>query len=113
VIETKARVFILGDPSSVPEEWAAAIIVGHHKMQEILDANLGPFFVSVRKRADGIVERLRLPRGYQPPAETIAEKPAQSLSPAVSEPKPLITEIEKVKPDPSASKPSKPGNLFS
>jgi hypothetical protein len=103
VIETRARVFILGDSNSVPEEWAAAIIVGHHRMQEILDANLGPFFVSVRKRADSIIERLRYPRGYQPFAEV---PPPPSATP--TEQPESVPDTEKK----DVSKMRKSGDLF-
>lgn len=104
VIKSRARVFILGDSNSVPEEWAAAIIVGHHRIQEILDANLGPFFVSVRKRADGIIERLRLPRGYQSPSEQPPPSPLKTGKVVAGE------TAEKPSPSPKADK---PGDLFS
>ncbi len=64
VIETKARVFLLQDSNSPPEVWAAAVIVGSGKMEDILDANTGPFFVNIAKRADGHVGKLRYPPGY-------------------------------------------------
>lgn len=106
VIETRARVFILGDSSSVPEEWAAAIIVGHHRMQEILDANLGPFFVSVRKRADSIIERLRYPRGFQP----FTDVPAPEAT-APKEPPKISTNSQQGE-DVPVSKLRKSGDLF-
>ena len=67
VIGAKAKVFLLSDSNSPPEVWAASIIVGHYRMDEIIDANEGPFFVSVSKRSDGHIARLRLPAGYEPP----------------------------------------------
>ena len=72
IIEAKAKAFILSDSGSRPEIWAAAIIIGHYRMLEIIDANDGPFFVSIGKRSDGHVARLRLPPGYTPlaPADT-------------------------------------------
>ena len=65
VIDAKLRVFLLTDSNSRPEVWAAAIIIGHYRMQEIVDSNLGPFFVNITKRSDGHVSRLRLPPGYE------------------------------------------------
>ncbi len=70
IIEAKLRVFVLTDSNSRPEIWAAAIIVGHYKMQEMIEANAGPFFVNVRKRADSHVTKLRLPPGYSISEET-------------------------------------------
>jgi hypothetical protein len=65
VIDAKARVFILSDSESLPEQWAAAIIVGHYKIQEIIDGNVGPFFASIGLRADSHVKNVRFPRGYE------------------------------------------------
>jgi hypothetical protein len=76
VIESKLKAFILTDSNSKPEVWAAAIIVGHFRMDEIIDGNNGPFFVNVGKRSDGHVARLRLPPGYTAPDE-------ESDSPAI------------------------------
>jgi hypothetical protein len=67
VIDAKAKVFVLTDSNSPPEMWAAAIILGHYRMSEMIDGNQGPFFVSVGKRSDGHIARLRLPPGYTPP----------------------------------------------
>ena len=69
IIDTKARVFLLSESNSPPEVWAAAIIIGHYKMDDILEANSGPFFVSITKRSDTHIGKLRLPPGYQPPEE--------------------------------------------
>lgn len=70
IIEARVKVFLLADSNSFPEIWAAAVIIGRYKMQEIIDANSGPFFVNITKRADAHVARLRLPYGFvrrQPP----------------------------------------------
>jgi PIN like domain len=67
VIDAKARVFLLMDSESFPQEWAAAIIVGHDRIKEILDANQGPFFVNISKRTGHHLARLRFPEGYEPP----------------------------------------------
>jgi hypothetical protein len=69
IIEAKAKVFILTDSNSPPEMWAAAVIVGHYRMGEIIEGSDGPFFVNISKRSDGHVARLRLPSGYEPPVE--------------------------------------------
>lgn len=67
VIDARARVFLLMDTQSLPEEWAAAVIVGHMRVQEILEANTGPLFVNISKRTGSHLARLRLPQGYQRP----------------------------------------------
>jgi len=67
VIDARARVFLLSESSSPPEVWAAAVIIGHYKMDDILEANSGPFFVNINKRSDGHVGKLRFPPGYDPP----------------------------------------------
>jgi hypothetical protein len=50
VIEARARVFLLMDSESFPQEWAAAVIVGHDRIKDIIEANSGPFFVNISKR---------------------------------------------------------------
>lgn len=75
VIDAKAKVFLLTDSNSFPEIWAAAVIVGRYKIQEIIDANPGPFFVNITKRADTHVARLRLPYGYVRPIHTSEAAP--------------------------------------
>lgn len=75
VIDAKARIFLLSESNSPPEVWAAAVIIGHYKMNDILEANSGPFFVNINKRSDSHVGKLRLPPGYEPP-----EKPTTSDS---------------------------------
>jgi hypothetical protein len=70
VINARLKVFVLTDSNSKPEVWAAAVIVGHFKMAEIIDGNDGPFFVNISKRSDGHVAKLRLPPGYTPAEES-------------------------------------------
>lgn len=67
VIDAKARIFLLSESNSPPEVWAAAIIIGRYKMEDIIEANSGPFFVNINKRSDSHVGKLRRPPGYQPP----------------------------------------------
>jgi hypothetical protein len=86
VIEAKAKVFLLNDSNSRPEVWAAAVLLGHYKMQEVIDANSGPFFVTVGKRSDHHVQRIRRPFGFsEPHYETVPrgndEKPMPSQDP--------------------------------
>lgn len=90
VIDAKAKVFLLTESNSPPEVWAAAVIIGHYRMQEIIDSNSGPFFVNIGKRSDGHVARLRLPPHYVPaekPKE-VATSPEWSLSAPDSHDKP-------------------------
>jgi hypothetical protein len=79
VIDAKVRVFILSDSESMPEQWAAAVIVGHYKIQEVIDGNVGPFFASIGLRADGHVTRVRFPRGYVNPDAGIAAEESPSV----------------------------------
>jgi hypothetical protein len=85
VIDAKAKVFLLMDSESFPQEWAAAIIVGHERMKEILDANPGPFFVNISKRTGSHLARLRYPHGYQRPHKS-EELSSTSISVSSSEP---------------------------
>ena len=64
VIDAKVKVFLLNDSNSKPEVWAAAIILGQYKMQDIIDGTAGPVFVTVGKRCDSHVQRPRRPAGY-------------------------------------------------
>jgi hypothetical protein len=85
VIDAKARVFILMDTQSLPEEWAAAVIVGQERMQEILEANSGPFFVNISKRTGSHIARLRLPLGYERPPRLFARIAPGDAQPKVPE----------------------------
>jgi hypothetical protein len=75
VIDSKAKIFVLNDSNSPPEVWAAAVIVGHYRMLDLIDGNEGPFFVSIGKRADSHIARLRRPPGFVPP---IVDKPSSA-----------------------------------
>jgi len=77
VIDAKARIFLLSESNSPPEVWAAAIIIGHYKMDDILEANSGPFFVNINKRSDTHVGRLRLPPGYEVPDQPPPQAPSK------------------------------------
>jgi hypothetical protein len=86
VIDAKARVFLLSESNSPPEVWAAAIIIGRYKMEDILEANSGPFFVNVNKRSDAHVGKLRRPPGYQIPDEATSRPPADGFELTSPEP---------------------------
>ena len=64
VKNAKAKVFLLNDSNSKPEVWAAAILLGQYKMQDIIDATTGPFFVTVGKRCDSHIQRPRRPMEF-------------------------------------------------
>lgn len=102
VVDAKAKVFLLNDSNSKPEVWAAAILLGQYKMQDIIDATTGPFFVTVGKRCDSHIQRPRRPAGYN-----LAIAPEQVGSTGVT----VGAEVEA----PTAGEkkmPSKPGLLF-
>ncbi len=108
VIDAKARVFLLMDSESFPQEWAAAVIVGHERMKEILDANPGPFFVNISKRTGSHVARLRYPHGYEKPPKALEHAitpPSEgpSPTPAVPAGEPAV---------PRDLSKAKPGKLF-
>jgi PIN like domain len=90
VIDAKAKVFLLNDSNTKPEVWAAAILLGQYKMQDIIDATQGPFFVTIGKRCDSHVQRPRRPRDD---SQVQASGPAPV--PALTDGKPVIdTPIE-------------------
>jgi len=88
IIEARVKVFLLTDSNSFPEVWAAAVIIGRYKMQEIIDANPGPFFVNVTKRSDKHIDRLRLPYGFsrntQGQTQVGDKQPSSSIGELVS-----------------------------
>lgn len=59
VIDAKCKVFFFKDTNSLPEEWAAAVIVGRIKLYEIIERNNGPFFVTIDKKCRGHVSSAR------------------------------------------------------
>jgi hypothetical protein len=62
-IDAKVKVFLLNDSNSKPEIWAAAILLGQYKMQDIIDGTQGPFFVTVGRRCDSHIHALGDQRG--------------------------------------------------
>jgi hypothetical protein len=84
IIEARVKVFLLTDSNSFPKVWAAAII-GRYRMQEIIDANSGPFFVNITKRSDKHLDRLRLPYGFSRPdnPQHAEEKPGSTAEDSV------------------------------
>ena len=90
VIDAKAKVFLLNDSNSKPEVWAAAILLGQYKMQDIIDATQGPFFATVGRRCDTHIQRPRRPAGWvDPNSSQVAETPSEQPTPAAPTPQPL------------------------
>ena len=85
VIDATVRVFLLSESNSPPEVWAAAIIIGRYKIDDILEANSGPFFVNINKRSDSHVGKLRRPQGYEHPDEPSQPDEFELISPTCSE----------------------------
>ena len=52
----KSQVVLVTDSNSLPEQWAASMIVGRTKIQELLDKNPGPVFIKVGKQAKDHVQ---------------------------------------------------------
>jgi hypothetical protein len=78
VIDAKAKVFFFNDTNSLPEEWAAAVIVGRPRIFQIIDRNNGPFFVTLEKNTRSHVSGIRFVGGggeKPPEAETPPEQP--------------------------------------
>ena len=75
VIDAKCKLFLLSDTNSLPEEWAAAIIVGREKMSSVIRKNAGPFLATIKKRSDSHVTNARFPSagGDTAGAEVIVE----------------------------------------
>jgi hypothetical protein len=84
-------------------------------MQEILEANPGPFFVNISKRTGSHLARLRLPLGCQGPpplverieSESPDSEPIESVATEPAEPLRLEAPDE-----PKDLSKAKPGNLF-
>lgn len=109
VIDSKAKVFLLNDSNSKPEVWAAAILLGQYKMQDIIDGTTGPFFATVGKRCDSHVQRPRRPVGYEDDSPKVADasvelKNADGITTEMTQP----TEVQKSPTAPSSSTPRLP-----
>src|SRR5215471_285205 len=61
VIQHKAKIFILTDTNSRPEEWASAVIVGQEKIANVTKKNDGPFFSTIRRQSLSHVSHARFP----------------------------------------------------
>jgi hypothetical protein len=48
---SNAQVLLVTDSNSLPEQWAASIIVGRYEIQRLLDKNPGPVFIKIGKQA--------------------------------------------------------------
>jgi type VI protein secretion system component Hcp len=62
VIAHKVKVFILTDTNSIPEEWAAAVIVGQEKITSVINKNTGYLFSSIQRGSLSHVSHARFPR---------------------------------------------------
>jgi hypothetical protein len=69
VIDAKCKLFLLTDTNSLPEEWAAAIILGREKISTVVRKNQGPFFATISKRSDSHVSHARFPVPREPEPE--------------------------------------------
>jgi hypothetical protein len=110
VVDAKVKVFLLNDSNSKPEVWAAAILLGQYKMQDIIDATTGPFFVTVGKRCDSHIQRPRRPAGYDLVAAPDSMVAAAPESPSVASVPDGIAAEAPV--NEGMKMPSKPGELF-
>ncbi|MFI5109155.1 MAG: hypothetical protein ACHP78_09945 [Terriglobales bacterium] len=61
VIDAKGKVFILTDTNSLPEEWAAAVIVGRTKIETVARKNEGPFFATIARESRSHVSHAKFP----------------------------------------------------
>jgi hypothetical protein len=48
---SKAQVLLVSDTRCLPEQWAASIIVGRYRIQELLDKHPGPVFIKIARHA--------------------------------------------------------------
>lgn len=84
VRSSKAQVVMMTDTNSLPEQWAASIIVGRHRIHELLDRHPGPVFIKVGKQAKDHVQVVRadaLARRAEAPST-----PAPTNTPEAKEP---------------------------
>jgi hypothetical protein len=84
VIDAKCKVLFFNDTNSLPEEWAAAVIVGRPKLFEIIEHNDGPFFVTIDKYTRAHISTIRFvgPGGPKPIGSSIPQQHITPLPPA-------------------------------
>jgi hypothetical protein len=87
VIDAKCKVFFFSDTNSLPEEWAAAVIVGRPKLYEIIERNNGPFFVTLQKHCRTHISSVRFV-GAGGPKPVEAETEVAPTKVAASSPSP-------------------------
>jgi hypothetical protein len=51
IITSRARVLLVTDSNSLPEQWAASVIVGRVRIQELLEKHPGPMCIKIGKHA--------------------------------------------------------------
>jgi hypothetical protein len=79
VRSSNAQVLLVSDGKSLPEQWAACLIVGRLKIEQLLDRNPGPVFIMISKHAGDHVNVSRHravsaasgPSGTEPAVETV------------------------------------------
>lgn len=90
VIDAKCKVFFFNDTNSLPEEWAAAVIVGRSKLYEIIERNNGPFFVTLQKHCRTHISSARFigsggPKLVEPEAQPKNPPDASLPAPPIEE----------------------------
>jgi hypothetical protein len=90
VIDCACKVFFFDDSNSLPEEWAAAVIVGRIRVFDLIENNNGPFFVTISKFARGHISGARFAGsgGPKPIAVSVTEE-TQAAPSAQVQPPPL------------------------
>lgn len=83
VIDAKCKLFLLTDTNSLPEEWAAAVILGREKMSSVVRKNQGPFFATISRRSDSHVSNARFPIPHEPMPEPIVNVVVPEVSAAI------------------------------
>jgi hypothetical protein len=89
VIDAKCTVIFFNDTNSLPEEWAAALIVGRPKLYEIIDRNNGPFFLSLDKHCRTHISSVRYCGSGGPKPPDAVEQVAFEGSSVISEQSPI------------------------
>jgi hypothetical protein len=91
VIDAKCKVLFFKDTNSRSEEWAAAVIVGRQRILQIIEANNGPFFITIDKQARSHISSVRFagdggPKPPQPVAPKPSDEPMPVAQPTMPEP---------------------------
>jgi PIN like domain len=68
-----AQVILVTDSNSLPEQWAAAMIMGRHKIAELLEKHSGPIFIQLGQQAK---DHVRIVKSH------VLEKNPEAVQPA-------------------------------